>query len=1512
SSWASGAFPLAAFAYETLAAKDNGSEATDGNGRIATWRPRLAELWLDATETSVLAVLAMPEVSGAPKQVFLNVSLGHSGGKSSDVLQLHFELSLVGKWPTVLPEASASVFSFLLDPEMLLSQERAAQGTQRLPGLPLWIQMQMHQGMHQATAQRLAAGRSRINGQGSTAKSMKADVSQGSAWRLLKLGAQVDPEQVVTGGAQCCHQVWGGAKARTRAGLFQLESLDAGGFFLLPKHLSAAQIEEQWHRALARKGRDGKAGLSLARVLFGAFGWRYGMFLVIFSVWLGSLSFVPALAKEMFAWLSMEDTDANKSLGMGLGLSFALVASYLVNCNSACQMYQQTTQLGYEFRATAAQLVFRKLLRLPVSAREQAMNLIQVDAERLYIFAQLNHLPVTAVLVILVASGYLVDYESLELSAVAITIVLSTVAIQALAMRVAMPARRKMQRLADERVAMLAELLDGIKVLKMYGWVDHLTQRLRILRSKELGAAASYLVLRSLSSGISYCSPIITMVVLLLMLRSRGQFIDPQRVFLIFTVVGLARAPLGGVAMGSSAIVDGCTALRRLQGFLVRDGSMDVFEDDLLPTPDETSTVLGFGSNESTSSPDSNRNTMAGDDLVCVVGEFGHSDDRLDSVRTEGGAGGEGASFRLSTNLTLHAGELLAISGRVASGKTSLLLAVLGELRPLDAETQLRLASERVAYLAQTPWLRGGTVRDAVVQDLPWDERSFWKALNAAQLQVDLRLWDEGDRKVIGARGAGLSGGQHSRVGIAHLCYRCLVSRIDIVLVDDCLAALDSHVANAAAQQALLGIVADGRRAVIVAGSSNLILWAAASRIFHLQDGELLPQNTSSERGNMPTKSLQPSEPDMPGSEILIEVDELQPSETDVDGLEILTRVDETLRLGQTDVAATATKETKPNKSSGTRTLIYYFGAGAGSLIGGLALFGVSVMVLVVEGCKIQSDRLMGQWAETASSAVDEEQNGFQLFLIWASVAMILAMVRALAFVALGIRASRRLHDRLLTRLVAAPVGFFGTLPAGTVLNHFSKDLDSLDTLLPQAALDFAQDLALMVGIVVVIVVTTPMAALAVAPVLAAFFAVRTFFSRTARQAKRLDSGSRAPLYALTAEVADGLATLRAHCQSGSLCQEFARRLDWNGRAFFQTYILQPWCILVLDSLGATIVCITTVSCVLLAATLSASASTMAVSYSLMARGKLQFCVRLSVEAENQLIAVERLQCFEAKIPSEEAPMQHPHGQQRIDWPTVGAISFSAVQLRYQPGLPLVLRSLDLEIPAGCKFGLAGRSGSGKSSLLSAVLRLVDVECGCIRIDSVDVRDMPLQALRAAISIIPQDPTLWSGSLADNLDPSSKVPAEELARAVESVGLGHLLGEGNQGLVASVGVRGENLSQGQRQMLCIARCILRNSCIVLIDEATASLDVQTDEEIQECLRKHLAGRTKLVVAHRLHTLMDADLVAVLDAGVVVESGSPIQLKADPCSRFAALAATMCGPGKGTEDMDVTAQPLMSI
>jgi len=467
---------------------------------------------------------------------------------------------------------------------------------------------------------------------------------------------------------------------------------------------------------------------------------------------------------------------------------------------------------------------------------------------------------------------------------------------------------------------------------------------------------------------------------------------------------------------------------------------------------------------------------------------------------------------------------------------------------------------------------------------------------------------------------------------------------------------------------------------------------------------------------------------------------------------------------------------------------------------------------------------------------------------------------------------------------------YFDVTPIGRILNRFSKDLDSLDMQLPMFMFEFLQALVFILGVLIVCAYTSWVTLLIMVPMMYIFYRFRQYFSCTSRELKRLESVSRSPMFSLFSETVSGLPHLRAFKMIGHQAAAFDDCCDANFKIFFHLYSLTAWLIYRLDLMGTCMILSIGLSCLWLPRTSETSGLLgLGLTTAVGLMGRLHMTVQMSIETENHMTSVERLQHFET-IPKEDstAICTEPLAE---DWPATGHIQFVNVMMRYRPQLPLVLNSLSFEVHAGERVGIVGRTGCGKSSLMLAMLRIVEPEGGCIRIDGVDLSKVPLQRLRReTISLIPQDAYLFGGSVRDNLDPFHVHDDQALCTALKHTYMEDVI-MSMGGLDASLAEGGENLSAGQRQLLCIARVMLRKSQIILMDEATANIDMATDILIQRAIREAFKGCTVLAIAHRLDTVMDSDRIVVLESGRVVEQGPP-QVLLTSGGPFASLAKSL--------------------
>ncbi|XP_064615565.1 LOW QUALITY PROTEIN: ATP-binding cassette sub-family C member 4-like [Liolophura sinensis] len=580
----------------------------------------------------------------------------------------------------------------------------------------------------------------------------------------------------------------------------------------------------------------------------------------------------------------------------------------------------------------------------------------------------------------------------------------------------------------------------------------------------------------------------------------------------------------------------------------------------------------------------------------------------------------------------------------------------------------------------------------------------------------------------------------------------------------------------------------------------------------------------------------------------------------------------------------------------------HYFMAGANIIM----LIILALINIIAQTAFVMSDWFLSYWAnqEEARHAatqeherlvnegynvtnvtiplVDMPRNVYIFTGITFSV-FLFGILRALLFFRIAITASKTLHNRMFDSILRTKISFFDTNPVGRILNRFSKDVGHMDDNLPITFFDFLQCFLLILGIVIVAGVVNPWVFIPIIPLSIAFVAIRHYYIKTSRNIKRLEGTTRSPVFSHLSASLLGLGTIRAFDVQEKFSQEFDDHQDLHTEAWFLFITSSRWLAVRLDWLCASFVSAVAFCSVLAADSLDAGLVGLSVTYAMTLMGMFQWAVRQSAEVENQMVSVERVLEY-SNLPQEASLDSSPDNKPPPSWPHEGVIRGEQVGLRYGPDAPLVLKNINFVIQAKEKVGIVGRTGAGKSSLLTVLFRLVEPE-GKVTIDGINISKIGLHDLRNKISIIPQDPTLFTGSVRVNLDPFEQHSDEVLWSALEEVQLKPVIDDLPGGLEWNVSEGGINFSVGQRQLICLARAILRKNKILVIDEATANVDPRTDDLIQETIREKFAECTVLTIAHRLHTIMDSDRVLVLDDGCILAFDEPYTLLQDKIGHF---------------------------
>ena len=843
-------------------------------------------------------------------------------------------------------------------------------------------------------------------------------------------------------------------------------------------------------------------------------------------------------------------------------------------------------------------------------------------------------------------------------------------------------------------------------------------------------------------------------------------------------------------------------------------------------------------------------------------------------------------------SLRVPRGALVGIVGRVGSGKSSLVAGMLGDLRRASGSVTVHGS---IAYAAQNAWIYNGTVRDNILFGLPYDEKWYRRAVHVSALNADLDMLPAGDLTEIGEKGINLSGGQKQRVSVARLVY----ARADVNVLDDPLSALDAHVGAHVFEKVLSserGVLRHRTRVlvtnhlqvvsrcdwVVVMEAGQVVAQGPWHQLMHDSPafGEMMAALHAAEKRGEEEQQRQTSGAGNEAAELHDELDKPRDhTETTFD--DAAAAADAARREEQIkDKQAGELVVTEEIQRGHVPLWVYWrYARDCGSPL----LFLVVVSLFFFSsGESVVNNWWLSYWSENFG----QRPLGFFLGIYFglALFHALMTFVRTYWFLILALVAAKRLHEYLLHSVLSAPMAFYDVTPVGRILVRFSRDMMQIDFQLSQVFNSFLQQLASIAGSYVYIAVIFPIFVAALVPVLILYVLLWRLYNPANIQFRRLDSVSKAPIYAHFSETLNGLTTIRAYDREPYMRAVNRERIDINQRAYFHQIVGNRWLALRLEVLGSILVFITAIFGVTSNGSTYAGNVGLALSYSLSVTSALSMAVRSITEVEQQMNSVERNIYYTDSIPHE-----HLDGEDAPpDWPSRGTIQFERVSMRYRPNLPLVLQDVSMVIEGGERVGVLGRTGSGKSSLIAVLFRLVELSdggSGRVLIDGVDIAALKLRQLRARLTIIPQDPVLFSGTVRTNLDPFGRYADHDLWDALRDANLDATVSSMSQGLESPVSEYGENLSAGQRQLICLARALLRRPRILVSDEATSSVDLQTDQLIQEVIRDKFERATVIAIAHRLFTLADFDTSLVMSHGRVVEHDDPGVLLQQPQGQF---------------------------
>ncbi|XP_073707299.1 ATP-binding cassette sub-family C member 4 [Garra rufa] len=1158
----------------------------------------------------------------------------------------------------------------------------------------------------------------------------------------------------------------------------------------------------------------------------------------------------PVFLGKLIQYFESYDPDNSalyEAYGYAAGVSFSTLGLALLHH----LYFYHVQRSGMKIRIAMCHMIYRKALCLSASAMGQTttgqiVNLLSNDVNKFDEVTIFLHFlwvgPLQAAAVI----GLL--WQEIGPSCLAgMAVLVFLMPLQTMFGKLFSKYRSKTAAFTDSRIRTMNEVVSGIRIIKMYAWEKPFAALVNDVRRKEISKIMSSSYLRGLNMASFFTANKIILFVTFTVYVLVGNKISASRVFVTVSLYSAVRLTVTLFFPAAiEKVSEAAISIRRIKKFLL----LDELVKSHVPLTQE----------------DKKEASVEIQDLIC------YWDKILDAPTLQ------------NVSFTVKPGQLLAVIGPVGAGKSSLLSTVLGEL---PAEKGVVKVKGELTYASQQPWVFPGTIRSNILFGKELQPQRYESVLRACALKRDMELLPDGDLTVIGDRGATLSGGQKARVNLARAVYQ----DADIYLLDDPLSAVDAEVSRHLFEQCICGILKDKPRILV---THQLQYLKAANQILVLKEGHMVARGTFSElmRSGVDFTSLLKKDeeeegekgeaPRSPRSRTLSQNSVRSHSSS------VLSVKDDSDQLPVEHVHTMA-EETRLEGTIGFRMYWKYFKAGANVLM----LIFLVLLNLLAQTFYILQDWWLSYWAteqekldlssSNINSTIDTnatintnttQELNLDFYLgIYAGLTgatIIFGFMRCLIMFNVLVSSAERLHNRMFNSILRTQVRFFDTNPIGRILNRFSKDIGQLDSLLPWTFVDFIQVFLQIIGVIAVASSVIPWILIPVLPLLISFLFLRRYFLRTSRDVKRIESTTRSPVFSHLSSSLQGLWTIRAFKAEERFQQTFDAHQDLHSEAWFLFLTTSRWFAVRLDGMCSIFVTITAFGCLLLKDSMKAGDVGLALSYAVTLMGMFQWGVRQSAEVENMMTSVERVVEYtelESEAPWETDKRPPP------EWPNRGLVTFDKVNFSYSSDGPVVLKNISAMFRPREKVGIVGRTGAGKSSLISALFRLTEPE-GKILVDGVLTSEIGLHDLRQKMSIIPQDPVLFTGTMRKNLDPFGQHSDHDLWNALEEVQLKAAVEELPGKLETELAESGSNFSVGQRQLVCLARAILRKNRVLIIDEATANVDPRTDGLIQKTIRDKFRECTVLTIAHRLNTIIDSDRILVLDAGRIHEYDAP--------------------------------------
>ncbi|KAN0029847.1 hypothetical protein ACTA71_007984 [Dictyostelium dimigraforme] len=1207
------------------------------------------------------------------------------------------------------------------------------------------------------------------------------------------------------------------------------------------------------------------------------------LFIIIFTI----LS--PICLKFLIDYMSLEDNE--KSNLKGILLCFLLCLCVLGQSVSQELFYWFGIKNGFDVRGSLTAKIFEKTLKLSNASRKEyksgkIMNIMSIDVANISEYFWTHHINIVSHFIQIIILIALLCYVVGPSGLVGLGVMVIALPINAMLCTKSSNYLEKSLEFSDSRTNLTSELITNIRPFKMYAWENLFINKIEEQRKKELKNIFLRIFFSILDHMMIETNATLVLVSTFATYSLTGNTMSLDVTFTAMTIFSKIKLPLIRLPYDIYKVIGLIPSVKRVQNFLKSSESLKYKNNFTTTTTKEKekenqdSDIIFENCTFQWNEPENNLFEL----------NYGNNDEHgsEESINNEENENEEFNYKLKDINLIAPKGKLTMICGVVGSGKTSLVCGLIGEIYKVNGNVSG--IPNNISFTSQQPFLLSSSLRENILFGNEFNLERYKKVIESTALTKDIINLAGLDLTEIGERGINLSGGQKQRISLA----RALYANSDCFIFDEPLSAVDPEVASHLFDHCIQGELMKNKTRILVTHQLQFIPYADHIIVLN-SDGKLI-QGTYQELNEkgIDFKSILKTK-EINNNKDKNEINQMK--EENENENEPTINVNEVIsEKNDSNLIEKAKLLVKEDKNEGeVQFNVYkkYFSYGSSSLI----LFITISFFFIGQAIFKASDFWLTIWTERS---IDGKGDSFYIgyYLVIFGAFVLFLMIRILLLCRITFNVSKNLHSALLKSVTYASCRFFDTNPSGRILNRFSKDTSDIDIhmldILAEVSLCFSELIIRLISIVYIIpVMVIPLFLLSIV-----YYILQRLYRPSARELNRWESITVSPIFSLLQECYNGLLTIRTYKQESRFIKEMFNNININLGCYFYSFAVHRWVSMRLEVMGWIMVFLTTLIATLF--TSNTGLAALSVTTALGLNGYLSWGIRRIVELEVKMNSFQRIQTY-IEIPNEGNKILSTNSNQNNDnnqiiissdsdlvkdWPNKGCIDFKNVEIKYRPNSDPNLKNLSFSVQSNEKIGIVGRTGAGKTTIASSLFRMVECSKGSILIDGIDISNIQLQKLRSSIGIVPQDPFIFTGTIRSNIDPFNEFTDLEIWESIEKVKLKEAINSMPLKLETPLQENGDNgFSFGQKQLLCLCRTILKKFKIILMDEATSSIDYHTAQLIKQTIQENFKDCTTLTIAHRLETIIDCNKIAVIDNGQLIEFDTPSNLMDIPNSKF---------------------------